>query len=941
MAVYNLPNYVAANGFGMPLNIRRGNPDPLDNSSVWASLDAAKNYAKTDPVAYVGQILSVVDNANGIVDVYKINNTAGDLVLVGTVTLGDDKSIVKNDDDTLSLYDFGKKYYKFVAAEGDVAAHYEVAEGWKNGLEPKVRDGVLAWYEPNPTTVDGLQSAINGLQEEFDTANITVKANAEAIKILNGDETTEGSVAYQIAAVVAGANADFDTLKEIADWIAAHPNSVAAINKAIQDNANAIRDLALLVGEDSVEAQITAAIGELNISQYATAEALEDAIEDIGDNALAIKDLQDLVGEGTVDERINAAVKETVDGIEKDKFALREHNHAVSDVDGLGARLDALATKDTVSGIDGRVQAIEKGLGTTIDAAIQTHVAAADLKYETIENVSILSGQIDIKIAALEKADTDNLTAAKDYADAEIAKLNIGQYVKQEDFDTVIDDIQNHETVNSFADVMEEIAKKQDTIPENTYDAYGAAAAVSGELATYKTEANARLKALEDVDNATQQELDDAVLALGQADASILAKIGAVADGENLVDLIAAAQNDVDDLEILVGTVPEGSDTVISYIDKKAEEVLNAVVGDSDETVESVSAALDDYKTENDQKVEAAAGAAASAQSKANEAYELAGTKATMAEVNAAIANAGHAVATEVEAAFDGINVKIGEVPEGSTVMAEIVKAQEAATYDDTDVVNKLNTLIDTDVNKSVRAIAAEELAAQLIPANAAEALNTLQEIATWIQEHPEDASDMNDAILALKNKVDTGEKKVSAYVADAIDAIGIDDYATSQALTNAINAEISRANDAYAGKSYEGTVDSHTKDTDIHVTTEDKAKWNSAQANAEKTAGEALAQARTQITSEIGTAKGEAITAAGGLADSAKSAAVSEATGMVNAAKGELDLAIKGITDDIEKINGDENTEGSFAKADAAVLASAQGYADNKIEELLQWGEF
>ena len=99
MAVYNLPNYTNAQGFGLPLNIRRGNPNPLDNSAVWASLDAAKNYAKTDPTAYVGQIISVVDNEKSIVDVYKINDTAGNLVLVGTVTLGDDQSIVKNDND--------------------------------------------------------------------------------------------------------------------------------------------------------------------------------------------------------------------------------------------------------------------------------------------------------------------------------------------------------------------------------------------------------------------------------------------------------------------------------------------------------------------------------------------------------------------------------------------------------------------------------------------------------------------------------------------------------------------------------------------------------------------------------------------------------------------------------------------------------------------------
>ena len=57
----------------------------------------------------------------------------------------------------------------------------------------------------------------------------------------------------------------------------------------------------------------------------------------------------------------------------------------------------------------------------------------------------------------------------------------------------------------------------------------------------------------------------------------------------------------------------------------------------------------------------------------------------------------------------------------------------------------KITTLIGTDANKSVRAIANEELAAQLIPGNAKESLDTLGEIAAWIQDHPGDASAMNE----------------------------------------------------------------------------------------------------------------------------------------------------------------------------------------------------
>lgn len=84
MAKYNLDKYTKDNGFGMSLNIRRGDPNPLDNSSVWPSLSEAQTYAQTDPTAYVGQVLTVVTTEGNTKTskVYVINNEAGDLVEV-------------------------------------------------------------------------------------------------------------------------------------------------------------------------------------------------------------------------------------------------------------------------------------------------------------------------------------------------------------------------------------------------------------------------------------------------------------------------------------------------------------------------------------------------------------------------------------------------------------------------------------------------------------------------------------------------------------------------------------------------------------------------------------------------------------------------------------------------------------------------------------------
>lgn len=73
-----------------------------------------------------------------------------------------------------------------------------------------------------------------------------------------------------------------------------------------------------------------------------------------------------------------------------------------------------------------------------------------------------------------------------------------------------------------------------------------------------------------------------------------------------------------------------------------------------------------------------------------------------------------------------------------------------------------LTSIIGSDTGKTIREIATEELAAQLIPSGAQESLDTLQEIADWIQSHPDDASAMNTEIRRVSGWV----VEVSAHVA-------------------------------------------------------------------------------------------------------------------------------------------------------------------------------
>ena len=141
-------------------------------------------------------------------------------------------------------------------------------------------------------------------------------------------------------------------------------------------------------------------------------------------------------------------------------------------------------------------------------------------------------------------------------------------------------------------------------------------------------------------------------------------------------------------------------------------------------------------------------------------------------------------VSNEINAAKAALEAKIGTVAEGKTLVGLIADNATAIENHKTAIDNRVTTLIGSDADKSVRKIANEELAAQLIPANAAESLDTLQEIAAWIQDHPGDASAMNSAIEVLQKKTKLGEYTPEGQ-SDAVE------YATVKAYVEAVKKEL------------------------------------------------------------------------------------------------------------------------------------------------------
>lgn len=129
-------------------------------------------------------------------------------------------------------------------------------------------------------TVPESKTVVQMIEEAQTEIKAKVQANTNAIGVLNGEATVEGSVkktvADEIAKVIADAPESFDTLKEISDWISSHSDDAAAMNSAI----TALQGILDGIGDTesgekaTVVAYVTDAIAALNIGDYATAAQL-------------------------------------------------------------------------------------------------------------------------------------------------------------------------------------------------------------------------------------------------------------------------------------------------------------------------------------------------------------------------------------------------------------------------------------------------------------------------------------------------------------------------------------------------------------------------------------------------------------------------------------------------------------------------------------------
>lgn len=399
-----------------PNSFTRQGAFPLDNSTVIynvvadaennveykSALDVAKEYAQTSGIAYVGQILSVVEvGINSVkVDVYKIDDEAGNISKVG-----DDVAITQANAAIAALQE------RIAQAENRVTTLEEAVNGkgegeeHVKGLTEKVADNAQAISGHN-TRIGSLEGKVSTLETTGATKEEVATAKSEAIEAAV-TRILDGSVAE-----------DFDTLKEVAEWITSHTSEATElINRltAVENDylkgadktelTNSINALITFVGtlpesatSTNVVAYISEAIAALNIGDYAKASALQTLSETVtgistkvdknaGDISTINQNLENKVDKVEGSRLINS------DEIEKlSKLTLQDGELGVSgtvaagNVTGLPQRIaDIFNSTEEGAVLNEVVKArhIDSNLVNLINGAVQTsNLNTAEFKVE-------------------------------------------------------------------------------------------------------------------------------------------------------------------------------------------------------------------------------------------------------------------------------------------------------------------------------------------------------------------------------------------------------------------------------------------------------------------------------------------------------------------------------------------------------------------------------
>lgn len=770
----------------LPMNIKRGNPIPLDTTAVWYNKTELETYAKTGATAYVGQVLTLV--AGGKCEAYMISNEAGTLVkLAQTTASGDLASDVAN----LQTQVEGLVEKVGAAAAGDTAA---------SGLYKLIAD------------VEAIANGKVGSVSAADTS-VTIGGAVTAPTVKVAISAAEGN------SLSVGEDGLFVSVPEVV-----HPEyslATAETSEGMLKSYKLQKD-----GKDIAGSVLIDIPKDLVVSSGSVVElengALPDGVTEAGTYIKLILTNNEkplYINVGKLIEYVTGGSGEN-DAIQ---INVSSDTHKVTANVKNGSLTKEMLAAGVVASLDKADTAVQTVVAGDTNGTIKVdgnEVAVAGLKdaaFATVKSINTTAqGYVDTAKAALEGNDaTDTyesatIVGAKKYADkvAKTASDNAGTALSNK-----IAELKN--TDKAVANQFVTAVKETDGVVTVERKALGAADIP--ELGVSK------ITGLQGLLDGKQDTLTfDGGYAAGTNNVATVSTVN-TAKSDLIGDISAEATttdgNTIADVRRYVDAKTAGiaSDEALSQLSNKVTANTNSIAAINTSLADggSVSNAIADAKkagtdaatavsTLENGKVKDNTDAIAAINNAdtgiLKQAKDYADGKDTAI---AAAKKAGDDAAAAVKALEDGkvknnadaitaINNKIGTIPDGKTVAQAIEDAKTAATYDDKEVrgliksnkdaIDVLNggDTISGSVAKSVKD-AINDFATKISDDGK---INTFKELVDYAAAHGSEYTDAIADIAANKSAIDTlkgtGAGSVSKAVTDAIDGLHIGDYAKS-----------------------------------------------------------------------------------------------------------------------------------------------------------------
>lgn len=773
----------------LPMNIKRGNPIPLDTTAVWYNKTELETYAASGATAYVGQILTLV--ADDKCEAYMISSEAGTLVkLAQTTATGDLATDVTNLQTQVSNL---AKAIGSAAAEGTEASGLykliadveAVAKARLESVEAGDNSVTIAGSATKPSVAVKISEASGNA---LSLANDGLRVEIPEVKVpeysLVKDETAAAGdvAAYHLTKDGVNEGVAINIPK---DLIVTSGSVVELEDGALPDGVTVAGTYIKLVLSNSAK-PIYINVGSL--IEYVTGGSGEnDAIQ---------------INVSSDTHKVTATVKNG--SLTKEMLAAG----VVASLDKADSAVQTVAAGDTKGTI--KVDGNEVAVTGLKDAA-----------FATVESINATAqGYVNTAKQTLEGTETDTdesatIKGAKKYADkvAKAASDNAGTALSNKiaelkntdeavanQFVTAVKEANGVVTVERKALVAEDIPElgvskitglqglldgKQDTL---TFD--GGYSAGVNNVATVSTVNTAKSDLIGDI-SAEAATTDGNTIA--DVRRYVDAKTKVLASDAKLTELSNKVTANTNSIKTINTSLAEGGSVSNAIADAKK-------AGTDAATAVST---LENGKVKANTEAIAAINNAETGILKQAKDYAD-GKDAAIAEAKQAGINAAAQV-TDLEfgqvkkntIAIANINGKIGTITTGKTLVETIEDAKIAATYDDKEVrglIKNNKDAIDVlnggdTVNGSVAKSVKDAINDFATKVSEDGTVNTFKELVDYVAAHGSEYTDAIADIAANKSAIDTlngdGAGSVSKAVNDAIDGLHIGDYAKSADVEN------------------------------------------------------------------------------------------------------------------------------------------------------------